>query len=66
MKSNKSITLWVAILITASDVFLFLILERTGIRIVEATFALFIGIMGCSFLYMVIYAINFINVAIIQ
>jgi natural resistance-associated macrophage protein len=54
--SRGYIEIWVAILVTASDVFVFLILERTGIRIVEVIFALFIGVMGSSFLYMYILA----------
>lgn len=49
----SSISLWVAILITACDVFLFMLLENTGIRIFEAMFAILIALMGASFLYMV-------------
>lgn len=51
---NFRIDLWVAIMITACDVFLFLLLENTGIRIFESLFAILIAIMGGSFLYMVI------------
>lgn len=46
--------MWVAILITCGDVFIFLLLESTGIRVIEAVFALIIAVMGGSFLYMVL------------
>lgn len=46
--------MWVAILITCGDVFIFLLLEGTGIRVIEAVFALIIAVMGGSFLYMVL------------
>lgn len=52
--SNGLIPMWVAILITCSDVFIFLLLESTGIRVIEAIFAMVITLMGGSFLYMVI------------
>jgi hypothetical protein len=45
--------MWVAILITTADVFLFLLLETTGIRVLEMMFAAFIAVMGGAFLYMV-------------
>ena len=48
------IPFWAAILITSCDVFLFLLLETTGIRVLELIFAMFIGVMGASFLYMYI------------
>jgi hypothetical protein len=45
--------MWVAILITTADVFFFLMLETTGIRVLEMMFAAFIAVMGGAFLYMV-------------
>lgn len=54
--SDGHIAIWVAILITAADVFLFLLLEGKGIRTLEAIFAIFISIMGFSFFYMFIRA----------
>ena len=40
------------VVITAVDAFLFLMLERVGIRNLEALFGLLIGIMAASFGYM--------------
>jgi Mn2+/Fe2+ NRAMP family transporter len=45
--------MYAAILITAGDVFFFMFLEKTGIRVVEATFGVLIAVMGFSFLYIV-------------
>ncbi len=39
-------------MITAVDAFLFLMLERVGIRNLEALFGLLIGVMAASFGYM--------------
>ena len=50
---TESISFNTAVLITFSDVVMFMLLERTRIRVVEAIFAAFITIMGSSFLYMV-------------
>ncbi len=50
-RKKFSIPIWVGILITSADVLLFIILERTGIRVVEAIFVGFIAIMSGSFLY---------------
>ena len=40
------------VVITAVDAFLFLMLERVGIRNLEALFGLLIGVMAASFGYM--------------
>lgn len=56
MLTHGSVPIWAAILITASDVFIFLLLENTGIRVMEAIFATFLAVMGASFLYMYIVA----------
>ena len=50
--------------ITAIDAFLFLMLERVGIRNLEALFGLLIGIMAASFGYMYIDAgVDFADVS---
>ena len=43
-------------MITAVDAFLFLMLERVGIRNLEALFGLLIGVMAASFGYMYVVA----------
>ena len=48
-----SVPIWAAILITAADTFVFLFLENTGLRVLEAVFGVFISIMCASFLYLV-------------
>ncbi|RNA04993.1 natural resistance-associated macrophage 2-like [Brachionus plicatilis] len=54
--SNQKIDFWIAVLITGADVFVFLLLESKGIRVLEAIFAILISIMGFSFFYMFIRA----------
>ena len=54
--SQGAIPVWVAILITVCDVFIFLLLENSGIRFIEGIFATFLTITGLSFLYMYIVA----------
>jgi len=47
--SNKFIPIWVGVLITAVDTFTFLLIERRGIRLLEAFFAILIGTMAITF-----------------
>lgn len=54
--TNGHLPIWVAILITSCDVFIFLLLDKTGIRLIEAIFASCICLMFVSFLYMYIAA----------
>jgi Mn2+/Fe2+ NRAMP family transporter len=42
-----------AVLITTFDVFVFMLLDKAGIRLIEGLFATFITVMCGSFLYMV-------------
>ena len=52
------------VVITAVDAFLFLMLERVGIRNLEAFFGLLIGIMAASFGYMYVDAgVDFADVS---
>lgn len=44
--------LWVGVLITASDCFVFLFLENYGVRKLEAAFAVLIAVMALSFAWM--------------
>eukprot|EP01129_Flabellula_baltica_P014949 TRINITY_DN7335_c0_g1_i1.p1 TRINITY_DN7335_c0_g1~~TRINITY_DN7335_c0_g1_i1.p1 ORF type:complete len:500 (-),score=85.26 TRINITY_DN7335_c0_g1_i1:104-1603(-) len=43
------IPIWVGVIITVCDTFLFLLLERKGIRILEIFFCILIGIMAVTF-----------------
>lgn len=47
--SNQVIPLWVGVLITACDTMIFLLLERKGMRYLEAFFAILIGTMAVTF-----------------
>ncbi|KAG5260570.1 hypothetical protein AALO_G00305340 [Alosa alosa] len=49
--SNGWIPLWVGVIITASDTFMFLFLDRYGLRKLEAFFGFLITIMAVSFGY---------------
>ncbi|XP_051151057.1 metal transporter Nramp2-like [Andrographis paniculata] len=50
--SRGVIPLWVGVLITASDCFIFLLLENYGVRKLEAVFAVLISTMALSFAWM--------------
>ncbi|XP_071733302.1 metal transporter Nramp2-like [Rutidosis leptorrhynchoides] len=50
--SNGVLPLWVGVVITASDCFMFLLLENYGVRNLEAVFAVLISTMGLSFAWM--------------
>ncbi|XP_047317581.1 metal transporter Nramp2-like [Impatiens glandulifera] len=50
--SNGMIPLWAGVVITASDCFIFLLLENYGVRKLEAVFAVLIGTMGVTFAWM--------------
>lgn len=54
--TNGHVPIWAAILITSMDVFIFLFLEKSGLRLIEAIFATFIIIMSGTFLYIYIIA----------
>lgn len=47
--SGGRVPLWAGVLITAVDAFLLLFMERLGVRILEAMFAVMIGVMVGSF-----------------
>lgn len=47
--SNGRIPLWVGVLITVTDTFLFLFLDKYGLRKLEAFFAFLITTMAVSF-----------------
>ncbi|KAI4339826.1 hypothetical protein MLD38_024726 [Melastoma candidum] len=47
--SNGKIPVWVGVIITASDCFMFLFLENYGVRKLEAVFAVLISTMAVSF-----------------
>ncbi|XP_054265850.1 protein Malvolio-like isoform X3 [Macrosteles quadrilineatus] len=49
--SNKLIPLWIGVLITATDTFSFLLLDRYGLRKLECLFAFLITVMAISFGY---------------
>lgn len=50
--SHGVLPLWVGVVITASDCFIFLFLENYGVRKLEAVFAVLIAIMALSFAWM--------------
>ncbi|KAK6939683.1 NRAMP family [Dillenia turbinata] len=50
--SNGVLPLWVGVVITACDGFIFLFLENYGVRKLEAVFAALIGTMALSFAWM--------------
>ncbi|CAI9763035.1 unnamed protein product [Fraxinus pennsylvanica] len=50
--SRGVIPLWAGVLITASDCFMFLLLENYGVRKLEAVFAVLIATMALSFAWM--------------
>lgn len=50
--SNGVLPLWAGVVITASDCFIFLLLENYGVRKLEAVFAVLISTMGLSFAWM--------------
>ncbi|KAH6836128.1 NRAMP metal ion transporter 2 [Perilla frutescens var. hirtella] len=50
--SRGFLPLWVGVLITAADCFIFLLLENYGVRKLEAMFAVLIFTMGLSFAWM--------------
>ncbi|KAL2505944.1 Metal transporter Nramp2 [Abeliophyllum distichum] len=50
--SRGVIPLWAGVLITASDCFMFLLLENYGVRKLEAVFAVLISTMALSFAWM--------------
>ncbi|GJV94461.1 metal transporter Nramp2-like protein [Tanacetum coccineum] len=50
--SNGVVPIWVGVVITASDCFMFLLLENYGVRNLEAVFAVLISTMGLSFAWM--------------
>ncbi|KAM0034939.1 putative NRAMP family protein [Helianthus debilis subsp. tardiflorus] len=50
--SNGVLPIWVGVVITASDCFMFLLLENYGVRNLEAVFAVLISTMGLSFAWM--------------
>ncbi|KAL0432552.1 UNVERIFIED_CONTAM: Metal transporter Nramp2 [Sesamum latifolium] len=50
--SRGLLPLWVGVLITASDCFMFLLLENYGVRKLEAVFAVLISTMALSFAWM--------------
>ncbi|KVH98279.1 metal transporter Nramp2-like [Cynara cardunculus var. scolymus] len=50
--SNGILPLWAGVVITASDCFMFLLLENYGVRNLEAVFAVLISTMGLSFAWM--------------
>lgn len=50
--SRGVLPLWAGVLITASDCFIFLLLENYGVRKLEAVFAVLISTMGISFAWM--------------
>jgi len=52
--SHNYISISVAILITAADTFIFLLIENTGLRVLEAIFGIFITIMSATFLHIYI------------
>ncbi|XP_051150038.1 metal transporter Nramp2-like isoform X2 [Andrographis paniculata] len=52
--SRGLIPLWIGVLITASDCFIFLLLENYGVRKLEAVFAVLISTMALSFAWMFI------------
>lgn len=47
--TNQRVPLWAGVLITACDAFAILLIERLGIRVLEAVFGGLIGIMAVSF-----------------
>lgn len=51
MLTNRAIPLYAGVLITILDTFTFLLLDRYGLRKLEAFFALLIGIMAATFGY---------------
>ncbi|KAJ8762483.1 hypothetical protein K2173_007922 [Erythroxylum novogranatense] len=50
--SNGVLPLWAGVVITASDCFMFLLLENYGVRRLEAAFAILIAVMASSFAWM--------------
>nr|WNH25162.1 natural resistance-associated macrophage protein 4 [Fagopyrum tataricum] len=50
--SNGVLPIWAGVLITASDCFVFLLLENHGVRKLEAVFAVLIATMAISFAWM--------------
>uniref|UniRef100_A0A2P2JKT4 Natural resistance-associated macrophage protein n=1 Tax=Rhizophora mucronata TaxID=61149 RepID=A0A2P2JKT4_RHIMU len=50
--SNEVLPLWAGVVITASDCFIFLLLENYGVRKLEAIFAFLIATMAVSFAWM--------------
>ncbi|KAI3802434.1 hypothetical protein L1987_30566 [Smallanthus sonchifolius] len=50
--SNGVLPIWAGVVITASDCFMFLLLENYGVRNLEAVFAVLISTMGLSFAWM--------------
>uniref|UniRef100_A0A2P2JXM8 Uncharacterized protein MANES_05G179600 n=1 Tax=Rhizophora mucronata TaxID=61149 RepID=A0A2P2JXM8_RHIMU len=50
--SNGVLPLWAGVVITASDCFMFLLLENYGVRRLEAVFAILIATMALSFAWM--------------
>ncbi|XP_059640612.1 metal transporter Nramp3.2 [Cornus florida] len=50
--SNGVLPLWAGVVITASDCFIFLLLENYGVRKLEAVFAVLIATMALSFAWM--------------
>ncbi|KAG9145974.1 hypothetical protein Leryth_015620 [Lithospermum erythrorhizon] len=50
--SNGVLPLWAGVVITASDCFIFLLLENYGVRKLEAVFAVLISTMALSFAWM--------------
>ncbi|KAK1366895.1 Metal transporter Nramp2 [Heracleum sosnowskyi] len=50
--SHGVLPLWAGVVITASDCFIFLLLENYGVRKLEAVFAVLISTMGLSFAWM--------------
>lgn len=47
--TNRRVPIWAGVLITACDSFAILLIERLGVRILEAVFAGLIGTMAVSF-----------------
>ncbi|GAX76360.1 hypothetical protein CEUSTIGMA_g3806.t1 [Chlamydomonas eustigma] len=47
--SGGRVPLWAGVLITGADAFVLLLLERFGVRILEASFGIMIAMMGVSF-----------------
>lgn len=52
--SGGAIPLWAGVLITACDAFVFLLLDKYGLRKLEAFFAVLIAIMAVTFGYEVL------------